>query len=92
MAVHHGVFLGRSAAEGKGIQPFCPPSVWIPFPALQAAGDDRRWTSSLPCKGRVGEGSTQRQVLSRRNPHPASPLQGEETNLDEPTGIPHGHA
>ncbi len=47
---------------------------------------------SLPCKGRVGEGSPRRLILNRRDPHPASPLQGEETIPDEPTGIPHGHA
>ncbi len=49
-------------------------------------------TLSLPCKGRVGEGSTPRLVLTRRDPHRASPLQGEEMTPDEPTRNPHGHA
>ncbi len=86
------VIPGRSAAEGKGIQPFSAHPVWIPFPALRAAGDDTRWTFSLPCKGRVGEWSTRRLILNRPDPHPASPLQGEKTILDEPTRTPHGHA
>jgi methylmalonyl-CoA mutase len=34
------VIPGRSAAEGKGIQHRSRDVVWIPFPALRAAGDD----------------------------------------------------
>lgn len=36
---HPGVIPGRSAAKGKGIH-LLPALRWIPFPALQAAGDD----------------------------------------------------